>query len=341
MSKRFWLLPSLVMAVFLLVFGARLFTTTSYSQPLLPSSPPVVLPVQQEPQQANTQFWMAVGDTGSGTVHQKGIAKAMTSQLQKQVAIPQDKGFTSYPVLMLGDLIYPVGDYEKLGKPLFTDMYAPLLANSGALKPAVGNHDIVTRAGDSYRQFFGLKQTYYAFQQGAMAYIAIDTNDFNAKQQQWLEAQLKAYAAKPWVVVFAHHPVLSSGDHGNNVALQKTLLPLLQKYGVALYLAGHDHNYERFNVKQAPLLVVSGGGGAYIRPLKAKHEASSAVAQSLYHYLAFESNEQFVRMVAFNEASEPIDCVILKHKPQFNPPTASLRLALPKTACSVLTFSKG
>jgi len=67
-------------------------------------------------------------------------------------------------------------------------------------------------------------------------------NQLKGEQQlTWLEHVLKNSKSK-WKIVFGHYPIYSNGPHGDTTELHKTLLPLLKKYGVHLYLSGHDHN---------------------------------------------------------------------------------------------------
>lgn len=61
------------------------------------------------------------------------------------------------------------------------------------------------------------------------------------RQLVWLEHVLKN-STSTWKIVFGHYPIYSNGPHGDTTELHKTLLPLLKKYGVHLYLSGHDHN---------------------------------------------------------------------------------------------------
>jgi tartrate-resistant acid phosphatase type 5 len=61
------------------------------------------------------------------------------------------------------------------------------------------------------------------------------------KQLEWLEHVLKHSTSK-WKIVFGHYPIYSNGPHGNTDELHKKLLPLLKKYGVNIYLSGHDHS---------------------------------------------------------------------------------------------------
>jgi hypothetical protein len=70
----------------------------------------------------------------------------------------------------------------------------------------------------------------------------------------------------------AAHPLYSNGPHGIlglSAELIAAWLPLFQKYGVAAYFCGHDHDLQHLefeNVRTS--FVVSGGGGASITKLK-------------------------------------------------------------------------
>jgi len=67
-------------------------------------------------------------------------------------------------------------------------------------------------------------------------------------QITWLTNDLsKAFnnrANVPWIVVSGHRPVWYSGGQDANV--NKAFLPLLEKYQVDFFFAGHEHNYERY-----------------------------------------------------------------------------------------------
>ncbi|MBE0673149.1 MAG: metallophosphoesterase family protein, partial [Bacteroidales bacterium] len=83
----------------------------------------------------------------------------------------------------------------------------------------------------------------------------------------WLDNTL-AENPNPWTIVFTHYPVYSCSQGRNNEKYRNTIQPLLEKHGVDLVLAGHDHTYCRgFNPegvvikgKNMPLYVVSVAG---------------------------------------------------------------------------------
>lgn len=83
-----------------------------------------------------------------------------------------------------------------------------------------------------------------------------------AKQEQiaWLVDELKSSKAD-WKVALGHHPVYSAGSHGITTEILDELDPLLRKYGVPIFVAGHDHS--KHVMQHAGMnYVISGAGGA-------------------------------------------------------------------------------
>jgi hypothetical protein len=64
-------------------------------------------------------------------------------------------------------------------------------------------------------------------------------------QEQWLRTDLVAHPAV-CTLAYWHYPLFSSGiEHGGYVYIQP-LWQALYEYGADVVLAGHEHNYERF-----------------------------------------------------------------------------------------------
>jgi 3',5'-cyclic AMP phosphodiesterase CpdA len=224
----------------------------------------------------NALHFVVIGDMGSGLPAQKEIAGAMFAHYQRQ----------PFPfVLMLGDNIYPDGDINKYSETRFRQPYSGLLALGVQFYPVLGNHDVLGGHENDMMAYFKMPGRYYTFQKGPIAFFALDSNQFDAAQQQWLDQALTQSRA-PWKIAYAHHPIYSSGLHGSSKSLQKTLKPVLEKHKVQLYLTGHDHDYERFASVNGVNYIVSGGGGASIRPFKDK-EKGSQVRHVRHHYMAF------------------------------------------------------
>ncbi|MFC4905718.1 purple acid phosphatase family protein [Actinomadura gamaensis] len=73
-------------------------------------------------------------------------------------------------------------------------------------------------------------------------------------QKRWLERELRAAAHDPridWIIVCMHQVAMSSAHfNGADLGIRREWLPLFDRYGVDLVLAGHEHHFERtFPVK--------------------------------------------------------------------------------------------
>ena len=102
---------------------------------------------------------------------------------------------------------------------------------------------------------------YYTFEQGSVQFFALDTNPEAPWQEQlnWLEQELQQ-AKQPWKVVFGHHQIYASGMRGVVRELADKLTPLFSRYGVQLYLNGHEHHYERTEAIEGTTYVTCGNG---------------------------------------------------------------------------------
>ena len=223
--------------------------------------------------------FVSVADTGTGTRSQYAVAKAMTLYHQQN---PFDL------VVLAGDNIYNNGEIEKIGE-VFERPYQSLLKQGVKFHACLGNHDIRTANGDFQVRYPGFNmqgRRYYTFRQEPVQFFALDTNH-NADwktQLPWLEQELSRSNA-PWKVVFGHHQIYSSGAYGVNQPFVEVLTPMLQKYGVQLWINGHDHHYERTKPINGTTYLIC-GGGAGTRPVG--REAWSAYSASKLSFAALE-----------------------------------------------------
>lgn len=252
------------------------------------------LPVKPE----HDYRFIAFGDWGAGTPFQKDIAAQVTRSYQRT---PYDA------VLLLGDNIYPTGDIKKFGKSYFTDMYPVLIQSGVNFIVALGNHDRHDSHELDQLAFFRMPGFYYQVSKPHVDFFVLETNVFanDQVQQRWLDKALKDSRAE-WKVVMGHHPIYSSGEHGMNPGLQKVLEPLLVKHKVDLYLAGHDHEYERFKPIKGVQHIVSGGGGAYLRDFE-KPLPASLIRVKAHHFLSFDVSEYAMRMQVIDKFGKMID----------------------------------
>jgi len=90
-----------------------------------------------------------------------------------------------------------------------------------------------------------------------------DRDEFTLREDQtrFLADQLSRAendTAIDWTIVLSHHPLVSSGPHGDTEILREGWGPILDRYGAALVLAGHDHVYERTHPLQEDEVATNG-----------------------------------------------------------------------------------
>ena len=97
---------------------------------------------------------------------------------------------------------------------------------------------------------------YYSYDVGSWHLIALNSNCPNvggcgagSAQEMWLRNDLAAHPAA-CTLAYWHHPLFSSGEHGNNPNV-RPLWDALYQAGAEIVLNGHDHDYERFAPQNA------------------------------------------------------------------------------------------
>jgi hypothetical protein len=177
-------------------------------------------------------------------------------------------------VLTLGDLQYECGDYAN-----FLRFYDPTWGLFRArTHPAIGNHEYLaaptsgcaaasTVPAQGYFDYWngvgvasgpaGSRDGgYHSFNVGSWHLIALNSNCSKAggcgatsPQATWLRNDLAAHPTA-CTLAYWHHPLFSSGEHGNNSSVAP-FWDILQGAGVEVVLNGHDHDYERFTPQTA------------------------------------------------------------------------------------------
>jgi acid phosphatase type 7 len=182
-------------------------------------------------------------------------------------------------VLTLGDNTYPVGlldEYHRCYDPTWGRF-------KSRTHPSPGNHEYYTPNAAGYYAYFGeaagqARRGYYSFTHGGWHIISLNSNlrptDHEA-QLSWLKNELARSKAK-CTLAYWHHPLYSSGGHGNDKRMQDAWA-ILYSAGAELILSSHDHNYERFAPQDAEgqqddergiREFVVGTGGAKLSPLR-------------------------------------------------------------------------
>jgi acid phosphatase type 7 len=179
---------------------------------------------------------------GAGDIGSKGDADIATGNLID--ARPDARVFT------VGDNAYPNGSPSD-----FTNHYHPAWGSfKNRTSPSPGNHDYNISGASAYKNYFGwvdnvrnVDPTYYVYNLGAWRVYALDSNismKVGSPQYDFVQGDLATNGAL-CELAYWHHPVISSGQHGND-ARARPIFELFDAQGGDLVLNGHDHNYERF-----------------------------------------------------------------------------------------------
>jgi acid phosphatase type 7 len=186
-------------------------------------------------------------------------------------------------VFTAGDNAYPRGTSTQ-----FQNCYGPTWGRHTARTlPSVGNHDYRSSGASGYFRYFGAAAGpsgtgYYSYNLGDWHIVVLNSMcekiggcSASSPQAQWLRGDL-ALAANRRLCTLAywHHPVFTSGEHGNDPKMRPAF-QILYDNNADLVINGHDHDYERF-APQTPSgtadpargirEIVVGTGGAKLRP---------------------------------------------------------------------------
>ncbi|MDP2174117.1 MAG: metallophosphoesterase [Candidatus Cloacimonadaceae bacterium] len=179
-----------------------------------------------------------------------------------------------------------------------------------AIHPAKGNHE--RDAALFLRNFPSIgARTYYSVSYDKMLFILLDsTIDINpgSIQYSWLQKELAENQHLPAIIIL-HHPIFSSGAHGDALGLGLFLPTLFAKHNVRAVFNGHDHNYER-SKHNGITYVSTGGGGAPLRD--ARHDnPHSIVFRKEYHYCIGKRDEDILSVDVYAPTGEVLDSFLI------------------------------
>jgi len=198
-----------------------------------------------------------IGDFGSGDASERAVSDAVRAW---------SSNHRLDAIVTTGDNVYESGAPEELDGA-WIQPYGWVAGEHVPVLAALGNHDVVTDAGDPELRLFDLPGRWYARTIGPVRFIVLDANDPTDPQQlAFLHAQLARRDVAPWTVAVFHQPAFSCSFHGSTPEVDEAWVPLFARGGVDLVLNGHDHAYERFAPIDGVTYVVDGSGGADLYP---------------------------------------------------------------------------
>jgi hypothetical protein len=223
-------------------------------------------------------------------------------QVQREV-INQMAKFKPDNVFIGGDITYYGSRQEDFEE--FIRIMKPVTDNA-VLYPAMGNHD---RDKDLFLQYFPQVDTltYYSVDKDSVIWIILNSNlklAPGSQQYNWLLAELES-AKDRTIVIVMHHPVYSSGPHGDEKGFNLQFPALFSKYGVAAVLTGHDHIYER-SFKDGVNYIVFGGGGFGLYDSVSKND-NSLVFKKTHGFLILRPENGIMHVEAYDISGEKFD----------------------------------
>lgn len=204
----------------------------------------------------------ATGDLGSGVSEIKPVADLM-------------KGWNPDRYLLLGDLVYPDGQASGYSG-FFDQVYGPVKSK---IVPAPGNHDYHTSSGAPFFAYFPDGIPRMVDIGNGWVVITVNTEvSHSANSAQELAVRSLAASAKAsgkHIIAITHHPRYTACDsHGDDSALS-AIVADLDAAGADLFLAGHNHCYERMKPQSGNgirfFTVGTGGNGLYDCLSDARH----------------------------------------------------------------------
>ena len=237
--------------------------------------------------QANTRYYFQVGESSkrkcemicsshtapkAGTAYRIFTISDIHGNSCKNWSNMQDFICNLNPQLamMNGDIVSDVGADRNWNGYFFTPG-AQFLACTPTMSSA-GNHETGVPSDKRWSSFYDYfwqfshgesedsitdprGEAYFSFPYGNAQIIAININGDasspaflpGSKQYQWLDETLEA-STSPWIFIFGHVGIYTSGYHGQWSAEPKQVAPLLEKYAAAgkriIYFCGDDHSFE-------------------------------------------------------------------------------------------------
>lgn len=158
-------------------------------------------------------------------------------------------------VLAAGDLAYGNDNGLEADDRWFNDIMA--YSREAPLMPAWGNHETDQKRDpiENFKGRFALpgSEDYYSFNYGNAHFVALPERyvdiEPNSAFAAWLTNDLETVSRDTsirWTIAFGHRPIYTTGQrHGPELRFLENVVPLFERYGVDLYLSGHEHNYER------------------------------------------------------------------------------------------------
>lgn len=270
--------------------------------------------------------FLVVGDWGrNGHFAQRSVAKWMdiaSYQFSADMIISTGDNFYDNGIASVSDPYWQTS-FESIyqGPHLFIDWYVVL-----------GNHDYrgnwqaqidyseISRRWNMPAQYFD--KVIALDNGGSLHLVFLDTNPLNPDYQHdekyaetqrqdghaqlaWFEETLKRHQDADWTIVIGHHPLYSSGKrYGKTAAVRNVIEPILEKYQVDAYIAGHEHDLQHNQPAERSVEHFVSGGGSEVRPVAQRE--FTAFAKSAAGFAVVRVNQLHTTLEFVDDQGEVI-----------------------------------
>jgi len=281
--------------------------------------------------------FIAMGDWGrNGADHQKQVAKQMgltAAEVKAQF------------IISTGDNFYPSGvisEHDPLFKYSFEDIYTDF-SLQWDWYVVLGNHDYksnpdaqvayskISRRWKMPARYFAKEFPINGDLNNQVLVAFIDTNPLipefyknaeygpNVKgqdttaQKKWLVKTLADQDPSiKWKIVVGHHPMFTGGsrtDGYDTKAIRSSLKPVLDQYGVDVYLTGHEHSLQYIKPEGKTHHFISGGASEKT-PVKLIPDAQMVASE--YGFMLFSVTNSQLRVQVLNDEGYIIYNTLIK-----------------------------
>lgn len=311
-----------------------IFFTTCASvkaQVLLKSAPTNFAATKNLIKEPTALNFIAMGDWGrNGADHQKQVAKQMgltATDVKAQF------------IISTGDNFYPSGvisEQDPLFRTSFEDIYTDF-SLQWDWYVVLGNHDYksnpdaqvayskISRRWKMPARYFSKKFPINGDVNNQVLIAFIDTNPLikefysnaeygpNVKgqdttaQKRWIAKTLSdTDPSIKWKIVVGHHPIYTGGsrtDGYDTKAVRSSLQSTFEKYGVDVYLTGHEHSLQHIKPEGKTHHFIS---GAASEKTPVKLIPGAEMVASEYGFMLFSISNNQIRVQTINDEGEII-----------------------------------
>lgn len=235
-------------------------------------------------------------------------------------------------LVMGGDNFYETGVINVMDSQFETTYGAQFGGLNSSHYVVLGNHDyygnpLAQLLYSQYDPHWVADYYYFSrilnFGDVSVCALFIDTMDFvQSGQVAFLHATLQSPKCRQsdWIYVFGHHPIFSSGWHGDSANLQSVLKPILDMYSVDFYVAGHDHLFS-CHIDTGLNYIVSGAGS--LRTTSGFYTSTSRAEQTRFHAMSIYGFAEF----NVNKTATTLSIINAETKEQVYTTTTESRLS--------------